>query len=194
MGFVPVKSLTTYVKSDEQDLQIDFVTYVDRLNQTSNHGLINTIGAFSKSRIFRVTSARLCSSAVAAMMESMAAIGLPLDSAVAHIWAQDPAVSWVNGRTLSSKPVSICWSQVDNSFWRRELGSLATPRCSSARVIALMKSSFSILSCIQLRTAGSGDGLTSSDNKHVSRRDFTGRYPGWGPASALCPVARREVR
>lgn len=26
MGFVPVKSLTTYVKSDEQDLQIDFVT------------------------------------------------------------------------------------------------------------------------------------------------------------------------
>jgi hypothetical protein len=26
MGFVPVKSLTTYLKSDEQDLQIDFVT------------------------------------------------------------------------------------------------------------------------------------------------------------------------
>ena len=26
MGFVPVKSLTTYVKSDERDLQIDFVT------------------------------------------------------------------------------------------------------------------------------------------------------------------------
>ena len=26
MGFVPVKSLTTYIKSDEQDLQIDFVT------------------------------------------------------------------------------------------------------------------------------------------------------------------------
>ena len=26
MGFVPVKSMTTYVKSDERDLQIDFVT------------------------------------------------------------------------------------------------------------------------------------------------------------------------
>jgi len=26
MGFVPVRSLTTYIKSDEQDLQIDFVT------------------------------------------------------------------------------------------------------------------------------------------------------------------------
>ena len=26
MGFVPVKSLTTNVKSDEQDVQIDFVT------------------------------------------------------------------------------------------------------------------------------------------------------------------------
>ena len=26
MGFVPVKSLTSYVKSDERDLQIDFVT------------------------------------------------------------------------------------------------------------------------------------------------------------------------
>ena len=26
MGFVPVKSLTSYIKSDEQDLQIDFVT------------------------------------------------------------------------------------------------------------------------------------------------------------------------
>ena len=30
MGFVPVKSLTTYVKSDETDLQIDFVTTMHR--------------------------------------------------------------------------------------------------------------------------------------------------------------------
>lgn len=30
MGFVPVKSLTTYVKSDERDLQIDFVTCMHR--------------------------------------------------------------------------------------------------------------------------------------------------------------------
>lgn len=30
MGFVPVKSLTTYIKSDEQDLQIDFVTCMHR--------------------------------------------------------------------------------------------------------------------------------------------------------------------
>lgn len=30
MGFVPVRSLTTYVKSDEQDLQIDFVTCMHR--------------------------------------------------------------------------------------------------------------------------------------------------------------------
>lgn len=30
MGFVPVQSLTTYVKSDEKDLQIDFVTTVHR--------------------------------------------------------------------------------------------------------------------------------------------------------------------
>ena len=30
MGFVPVKSLTTYVKSDEPDLQLDFVTTLHR--------------------------------------------------------------------------------------------------------------------------------------------------------------------
>jgi hypothetical protein len=34
MGFVPVKSLTTYVKSDEQDLQIDFVTCLHRGGDT----------------------------------------------------------------------------------------------------------------------------------------------------------------
>ncbi len=34
MGFVPVKSLTTYVKSDEQDLQIDFVTCLHRGGNT----------------------------------------------------------------------------------------------------------------------------------------------------------------
>ena len=34
MGFVPVASLTTYVKSDEQDLQIDFVTSMHRGGDT----------------------------------------------------------------------------------------------------------------------------------------------------------------
>ena len=34
MGFVPVKSLTTYVKSDERDLQIDFVTSLHRGGET----------------------------------------------------------------------------------------------------------------------------------------------------------------
>lgn len=34
MGFAPVKSLTTYVKSDEQDLQIDFVTCLHRGGDT----------------------------------------------------------------------------------------------------------------------------------------------------------------
>ena len=34
MGFVPVSSLTTYVKSDEQDLQIDFVTSTHRGGET----------------------------------------------------------------------------------------------------------------------------------------------------------------
>jgi hypothetical protein len=34
MGFVPVKSLTTYVKSDERDLQIDFVTCLHRGGDT----------------------------------------------------------------------------------------------------------------------------------------------------------------
>ena len=34
MGFVPVKSLTTHVKSDEQDLQIDFVTCLHRDGDT----------------------------------------------------------------------------------------------------------------------------------------------------------------
>jgi len=34
MGFVPVKSLTTYVKSDEPDLQIDFVTCLHRGGDT----------------------------------------------------------------------------------------------------------------------------------------------------------------
>lgn len=34
MGFVPVKSLTTYVKSDEQDLQIEFVTCCHRGGDT----------------------------------------------------------------------------------------------------------------------------------------------------------------
>ena len=34
MGFVPVKSLTTYVKSDETDLQIDFVTCMHRGGDT----------------------------------------------------------------------------------------------------------------------------------------------------------------
>lgn len=34
MGFVPVASLTTYVKSDEQDLQIDFVTSLHRGGDT----------------------------------------------------------------------------------------------------------------------------------------------------------------
>ena len=34
MGFVPVKSLTTYVKSDEPDLQIDFVTCMHRDGDT----------------------------------------------------------------------------------------------------------------------------------------------------------------
>lgn len=34
MGFVPVSSLTTYIKSDEQDLQIDFVTSTHRGGDT----------------------------------------------------------------------------------------------------------------------------------------------------------------
>ena len=34
MGFVPVKSLTTYIKSDEKDLQIDFVTCMHRGGET----------------------------------------------------------------------------------------------------------------------------------------------------------------
>jgi hypothetical protein len=34
MGFIPVKSLTTYVKSDERDLQIDFVTCLHRGGDT----------------------------------------------------------------------------------------------------------------------------------------------------------------
>ena len=34
MGFVPVKSLTTYVKSDESDLQIDFITSMHRGGDT----------------------------------------------------------------------------------------------------------------------------------------------------------------
>jgi hypothetical protein len=34
MGFIPVKSLTTYVKSDERDLQIDFVTCMHRKGNT----------------------------------------------------------------------------------------------------------------------------------------------------------------
>lgn len=34
MGFVPVRSLTTYIKSDEQDLQIDFVTSTHRGGDT----------------------------------------------------------------------------------------------------------------------------------------------------------------
>lgn len=34
MGFIPVKSLTTYVKSDEPDLQIDFVTSMHRGGDT----------------------------------------------------------------------------------------------------------------------------------------------------------------
>lgn len=34
MGFVPVRSLTTYIKSDERDLQIDFVTCVHRGGDT----------------------------------------------------------------------------------------------------------------------------------------------------------------
>ena len=34
MGFMPIKSLTTYVKSDERDLQIDFVTCVHRGGDT----------------------------------------------------------------------------------------------------------------------------------------------------------------
>ena len=34
MGFVPVKSLTTYIKSDEKDLQIDFVTCMHRGGDT----------------------------------------------------------------------------------------------------------------------------------------------------------------
>jgi hypothetical protein len=34
MGFIPVKSLTTYVKSDERDLQIDFVTCMHRGGDT----------------------------------------------------------------------------------------------------------------------------------------------------------------
>lgn len=34
MGFIPVKSLTTYVKSDEKDLQIDFVTCMHRGGDT----------------------------------------------------------------------------------------------------------------------------------------------------------------
>ena len=34
MGFVPVRSLTTYVKSDETDLQIDFVTSLHRGGET----------------------------------------------------------------------------------------------------------------------------------------------------------------
>ena len=34
MGFMPIKSLTTYVKSDERDLQIDFVTCMHRGGDT----------------------------------------------------------------------------------------------------------------------------------------------------------------
>lgn len=43
MGFMPVKSLTTYVKSDETDLQIDFVTSMHRGGDTPV--LINALNA-----------------------------------------------------------------------------------------------------------------------------------------------------
>ena len=43
MGFVPVSSLTTYIKSDEQDLQIDFVTSTHRGGDTPV--LIKTLNA-----------------------------------------------------------------------------------------------------------------------------------------------------
>lgn len=43
MGFVPVRSLTTYVKSDEQDVQIDFVTCMHRGGDTPV--LIKTLNA-----------------------------------------------------------------------------------------------------------------------------------------------------
>ena len=142
-----------------------------------SQGLISTTGAWAKSLTLRVTTAKPCSSAVAAISESNAAMGLPAASAWAHRRAQYPAVSRVKGKARCPNPACTLASQVVNSLRRREAGRRTIPRSSSASVRAETYKSEDERSPIQPSTAGWGAGRTNSDSKHVSRRYFTDPHP-----------------
>jgi len=102
-----------------------------------------TAGTDAKSCTLRVTSASPLSTAVAAMIESKAAIVLPTLSARVHIAAQCSAVCKVKGRTRFSKAFCSDSSHWYSSCFRRDGASLFTPRCNSAITIAAVNRSAS---------------------------------------------------
>lgn len=107
------------------------------------------------------------------MMESNEDMGCPAVSALATICAQWGDVVCEKDNTRSSKLASVWRSHLDKSLRLREAGNLATPRCSSAKVIALMKRARSCCPAIHVSTDLLGEGLTNSDNRHVSSKYLT---------------------
>ena len=65
--------------------------------------------------MLRVTNLHLRARAVAAMIESKAAMDLPCVSVCTVIGAQTSEAFWSNAKIRSSKPASNCSSQVVNS-------------------------------------------------------------------------------
>ena len=126
--------------------------------------------ALAKSRTLRVTNLHSCARAVAAIIESKAVMHLPCVSASTVMCAQTSETFWSNARIRFSKLICSCCSHSVSSDRRLDSGILATPRCNSPQVIALMQSSWALRASNQLRTWPSGVLLTSSESTQVSRK------------------------
>lgn len=131
----------------------------------------------AKSRTLRVTRKQSCALAVAAMIESKAAIDLPCASALTVICAQTRATLVSKESIRFSKLVSSAWSHWLSSVRRLDSGSRVTPRCNSPKAMALVQSSCGFRASSQRRTCWSGVFLTASDSTQVSSRYFTARDP-----------------
>jgi len=130
------------------------------------------MSACLKSRTLRVTNLHWNERAVAAMIESKAAMDLPCFSACAVICAQ---ASEDFGQTLGFDLrilLPTAPSHSVNADLRLDLWSLATPRCNSPQVIALIQSSWGLRALNHWITLASGVLLVISESTQVSSKYF----------------------
>lgn len=78
------------------------------------------------------------------MIDSKAAIDLPVVFACTVICAQTLNAFWSNAKIRSSNPTSNRSSHSVNADLRLDFMSLATPRCHPPQVIALTQSSWGL--------------------------------------------------